>query len=67
MIEAGRRLLPVEVKSARRVRSGDARGLAAFLDEHRKAAPFGIVLYGGDEVHQLAERVVAVPIACLWG
>lgn len=41
VIEAGRRLLPVEVKAAQRVRLADARGLGAFLEEYPKGSPFG--------------------------
>ncbi|MBI3269303.1 MAG: ATP-binding protein [Planctomycetes bacterium] len=62
VLESGNRLLPIEVKSARRVGLGDARGLEAFLAEHPKSAPFGILLHGGDETLSLTERVVAVPL-----
>lgn len=67
VVEHGRRLLPIEVKSSRRLRPNDAKGLAAFLDEHRKAAPFGLVVYDGKEVTRLAERIVAVPMGAVWG
>jgi predicted AAA+ superfamily ATPase len=66
VIEERRRLLPIEVKSGRRIRSADARGLGAFLDDHPNSSPFGILLYGGDETIQLAERIIAVPLGCLW-
>ncbi len=62
VIESGRRLLPIEVKASRRIRPADAAGLHAFLDEHPKTAPFGVLLYGGDEVVAMAERVVAIPL-----
>jgi predicted AAA+ superfamily ATPase len=66
VIEAGRRLLPVEVKAARGIGMAHARGVVAFLEEHPKTAPFGIIAYGGDEVVHVAANVVAVPIGCLW-
>lgn len=66
VIERGRRLLPVEVKAAHRVRLADAGGLRAFLDGHAKASPLGILLYGGDEVVPLTDRIVAVPLESLW-
>ncbi|MFQ5719782.1 MAG: ATP-binding protein [Acidobacteriota bacterium] len=66
VIEDRRRLLPVEVKFGRRVRPADARGLGAFLDDHRGSSPFGVLLYGGDETVLLAERIIAVPLGCLW-
>jgi predicted AAA+ superfamily ATPase len=66
VIEAGQRLLPVEVKAARRVRLADAGGLGAFLDDHPKSSPFGVLLYGGSEVMHLAERILAVPLGWVW-
>lgn len=66
VIEQGRRLLPIEVKSAARVRLADTKGLVAFLEEHPKAAPFGIVLYRGSEMTMLTQRIVAVPLAWAW-
>ncbi len=67
VLESSRRLLPIEVKAGSRARLSDAAGLGAFLDEHRKPAPFGIVLYGGSEVVRLEERVVAMPVGRVWG
>jgi predicted AAA+ superfamily ATPase len=61
-IERGRQVLPIEVKSSRRVSLGDARFLESFLDDHPRAAPFGLVLYGGERVSPLSARVLAVPL-----
>jgi predicted AAA+ superfamily ATPase len=66
VIEAGPRLLPIEVKSGRRASLDDAKGLEAFLDEYPRAARFGIVLYNGGEVLRLTERIVAAPLAAIW-
>lgn len=66
VIEAGRRLLPIEVKAAARVGPSDAKGLGLFLDDNPGAAPFGILLYAGGESFPLTERVLAVPIHLLW-
>lgn len=66
VIEAGRRVLPVEVKSSPRARLGDVGGLRSFLEEHSKVSPFGVLLYGGDEVVPLTGKVVAVPLGILW-
>jgi len=67
VIESGRRLLPIEVKSARRVSLADTKGLGVFLEDNPRSAPFGILLYGGREVLSLTEQVIAVPLDCLWG
>lgn len=61
VVEAGRRLLPIEVKSGSRVRLADARGLRVFLDEYGDAAPAGLLLHDGDEVQWLARDVLAAP------
>lgn len=65
VIEAGRRLLPVEVKRATRIRTADASGLEAFLDEHGSDAPFGVLMYGGREAVRLTNRVVAAPFGII--
>ncbi len=61
VIERGERLLPVEVKTSRSLRYGDAKALQAFLAEHPKRAQGGLVLYGGDRTFWLADRVLATP------
>lgn len=63
VIECGRHLLPVEVKSAARLSSGDIRHLESFLSEYQEQARFGVILYGGRECRLLSRRVLAVPIA----
>lgn len=59
-LEHGRRLLAIEVKLAERVGYADAASLRAFLGEHPRAVT-GLLLYAGDEVIRLGERVVACP------
>lgn len=61
VLEQGRRLLPVEVKTTSRARREDAVGLERFLDHHR-SAPFGLLVHDGKEVQLVSRRVVAVPI-----
>jgi predicted AAA+ superfamily ATPase len=62
VIEAGRRLLPIEVKTGSRVRLADLEGLGVFLDQYPREAPFGIVLYGGAALEQVTDRVLSVPL-----
>jgi hypothetical protein len=61
VVERGNRLLPIEVKSASTIQSADLRGLLGFLKDF-PAAPFGVVLYGGEEALPVARSVVAVPL-----
>ena len=60
MLEHGRRILPIEVKLARRPTSADAANLLAFLDEHPQAT-HGVIVHGGDELFRVHSKVVAVP------
>lgn len=61
VIEAGSRLLPIEVKASRRAVPRDARHLEAFLDEYPEGADGGLLLYAGQEVFPLTRRVLAAP------
>lgn len=61
VIETPQRLLPIEVKAASRVTTGDAKGLEAFIDEYPDLADGGLLLYGGKEIFPVTRRVLAVP------
>jgi predicted AAA+ superfamily ATPase len=61
VIEWKGRLVPVEVKTTARPRSGDAAGLAAFRAEYRGSARAGLLLHTGDTVSWLAEGILAAP------
>jgi hypothetical protein len=45
----------------------DLRGLNAFLGEYPDGAPFGVVLYAGQEWMRPARNVVAIPWSALLG
>ena len=62
IIESGRRLLPIEVKAARTLRSADAKALDHFCAEFGRRAPFGIVIYDGRDRERLSARVAALPL-----
>jgi predicted AAA+ superfamily ATPase len=61
VVEAGRRLLPIEVKATPRPRLRDAAPLRAFRTEYGKAARSGLLLHTGSTVEWLASDVLAVP------
>lgn len=63
VVETEGRLVPMEVKSGRRVVQSDLAHMEEFLSIHRKRAKFGVVLYDGPTVETPAENIVAVPIA----
>lgn len=62
MIEHRRRSLPIEVKTSRHLRTAAARTVDAFCRDFGRRAPFGVVLYDGDEVFPLTKSTLAVPL-----
>ena len=61
MIEAGGRLLPIEVKATGRPRLGDAMHLRTFHAEYGEQAHAGLLLHTGSTLEWLAPNVLAVP------
>jgi len=61
VIEWRGRILPVEVKTGARVRTGDAKHLRTFLDEYPDLADGAVILYTGEDAFWIGERVLAVP------
>lgn len=61
VIEAGNRLLPIEVKATGRPRLRDAAHLRAFRTEYGNAARAGLLLHTGAAVEWLAPDVLAAP------
>lgn len=61
VIEAGGKLLPIEVKSTARPRIGDAAHLRTFRAEYGKKARAGLLLHTGNAIEWLASDVLAAP------
>jgi hypothetical protein len=61
VIEAGGRLLAIEVKATTHPGYSDARHLLTFRAEYGSAVHGALLLHAGEETAQLAEGVVAVP------
>jgi uncharacterized protein len=61
VIEAGRTLLPIEVKATVRPTWRDARHLVTFREEYDGAVAGGLLLHAGDEIVWLAEGILAAP------
>jgi len=66
VVEHGRRLAALEVKQATQVSYGDVASLRAFLEEYPEAAG-GVLLYGGQAIRRLGERIVALPWTMVTG
>ena len=61
VIEAGDRLLPIEIKAAARPRLRDTTRLRSFRQEYGGQARAGLLLHSGEAVEWLAADVLAVP------
>ena len=61
VVEAGDRVLPIEVKASRRPRLRDAVHLRKFRQEYEGAARPALLLHGGQRVAWLAPDVLAAP------
>lgn len=61
VIEAGDKLIPIEVKSTTRPRLSDAVHLRSFRAEYGKQARTGLLLHTGTKLEWLAPDVLAVP------
>jgi hypothetical protein len=61
VVEAGGRLLPIEIKAAPRPRLGDAAHLRSFRAEYGRKARAGLLLHTGKTLEWLAPDVLAAP------
>ena len=61
MIEAGDRLLPVEVKAATTPRHADASAMRVFQSEYADRFVGGLVLHGGTDTLWMSDRILAAP------
>ena len=56
----------IEFKASATVRSGDFAGLRALAEPCGDSFAFGVVLYDNTDVVPFGDRLLAVPISCLW-
>lgn len=61
VIEAGQKLIAIEVKATARPSYADARHLLTFIDEYGDAVHGALLLHTGDETFWLSQRVLATP------
>ncbi|MDN5932772.1 MAG: DUF4143 domain-containing protein [Pseudonocardia sp.] len=63
----GGRVIAMEIKATSAPRPADARHLAWFRDEMGERFVCGLVLHTGPGIFPLGDRIVAAPIASIWG
>jgi len=61
------RIVPIEAKTSDKVSYADGRHLESFVTGHKKAAPFGLVVYPGRELVEIRKNIWAVPDWALLG
>jgi uncharacterized protein len=61
VVEAGGKLLPIEVKATAKPRLADAIHLRTFCNEYGKKSRAGLLLHTGTTLEWLAPNVLAVP------
>lgn len=66
VVEHGRRVMAVEVKTTNNPGYRDIAGLQSFLNEH-KGAKAGLLLHSGRDIKRLDEKILAVPWTMVTG
>ncbi len=66
VLEAGGRLVGIEVKAGATVTMDDFKGLRALAGDAGRRWVRGIVLYSGSELLPFGENLVAMPVSALW-
>lgn len=56
------RYFPIEIKCKTQISKNDARGICAFIDTYPALdIPLGLILYPGDDVFFVSDKVLALP------
>lgn len=63
----GRRVIAMEVKASSAPRTDDARHLTWLREELGDQFICGVVFHTGPRVFDLGDRIIAPPIAAIWG
>jgi uncharacterized protein len=65
IIDCGDHVVPIEIKSAKRISLSDLGGLVTFLHDYRDIAPKGYVVTMAEQPEKLSEQITAIPWKCL--
>ena len=61
IIDIGERLIPIEIKSARKISLSDVSGLKIFLNDYKKKASHGYVISMGDKKEKISNNITILP------
>ncbi|MEW5817437.1 MAG: ATP-binding protein [Spirochaetota bacterium] len=62
VVEYGSRLIPVEIKAAAVLHRESLRGIQNFLEDYKKRAAWGIVVYCGERAYHISDTILALPV-----
>jgi uncharacterized protein len=65
IIDAGSKLIPIEIKSSSSVSLSELRGLRTFLEDYKDKADVGYVITYGGNKEKLADNIISLPWNCL--
>lgn len=66
LIEDGKKIIPIEIKTTYRIKPESIRGLKEFISlDIGRDIPFGVVFYRGDEVYRISDKIWAIPISMI--
>jgi len=65
VIDLGKEVIPIEIKSGSSARLGELKGLKNFLKEYSEIAKIGYVITTGERKEKLAKNIIAIPWNCL--
>jgi hypothetical protein len=66
VLEAGGRLVGIEVKAGTTITADDFKGLRALAVDAGKRWVRGVILYSGSELLPFGDNLVAMPVSALW-
>ena len=61
VIDMGRAVIPIEIKSSNNISDSKLKGLKIFLEDYKKVAKHGYVITMGGQQEKLAENITAIP------
>ena len=67
VIEHGKKLIPIEVKTSCYIKPIDLRGLKSFMNSYSKfEIPYGLVIHRGEKVSWLDDKILGIPLTIIY-
>jgi len=66
LIEDGKTIIPIEIKSSIRIKPDSIRSLKEFISlDIGRTIPYGFVFYWGDDIYRISDKIWAIPIKAI--